>query len=151
MDKASLAETLKAHRVWFDSLGLEGVQAVFNGKDLTGADFSGASLVEAQFQGALLCRADFSNADLRGANFQDANLEGALFLDCNLEEADLMWSQARNAHWTGANFCGTYLQGADLRDAAGLQYDQIAIAVIDEDTQLPADILIDDLKRADLS
>ncbi|QPJ65369.1 MAG: pentapeptide repeat-containing protein [Candidatus Nitrohelix vancouverensis] len=149
MDKASLAEALKAHRVWFDSLGHEGTQAVFNGKDLSGADFSEALLVEAQFQGALLCGANFAGADLRGANFQDANLEGALFFDSNLEEADLMWSVAKKARWKGAKFNGTYLQGADLREAADLQYEQLAKAMLDEDTHLPADILIDDLKRED--
>jgi uncharacterized protein YjbI with pentapeptide repeats len=73
-------------------------------------DLSGAFIRRTDLSGANLSRADCKNAIFRGANFRDAKLDG------------------------------TILKGADLSGARNLTRAQIASAVIDEFTILPADI-----------
>lgn len=76
-----------------------------------------------KLHGAFIRRTDLSGASLRGANLAGADASSALF---------------RNADFDGASLDGTILRGADLSGAANLTEDQIAAAVWDETTRLPA-------------
>jgi uncharacterized protein YjbI with pentapeptide repeats len=75
--------------------------------------------------GAALPRVDLSDTDLEGANFAGTDLTGA----------DLRRVNLRNAKLKGA-----ILRGTDLREAENLTWEQLADAVIDETTRLPADL-----------
>jgi len=85
--------------------------------DVRGAFLRRTDLSNANLERANLARADFSNASLRGANFKDANLEG------------------------------TVLKGADLTDARNLTLSQLAKAIVDETTTLPAHLSIKKLSE----
>jgi len=74
-------------------------------------------------RGAYLRRTDLSNA-----NLESANLSGANFTDAIL----------RGANFKNAILQGTILSGADLTDAKNLTRAQLAAAIIDERTRLPA-------------
>jgi uncharacterized protein YjbI with pentapeptide repeats len=76
-------------------------------------------------RGAFVRRTDLSGASLRGANLSNADASGALF---------------RNADFEGARLVGTILRGADLTGARNLTIEQLATAVIDDETRLPAHI-----------
>ena len=80
------------------------------------------ALPRVDLRGAFLRRTDLSRASLR-----DANLSGADFTRAIFREADLR----------GAQLTGTVLHGADLTFATNLTIDQLASAIIDEDTLLP--------------
>lgn len=73
--------------------------------------------------GAYLQRTDFSHTD-----FELGNLAGADFTQASL----------RGSNFRGAVLAGTILRGADLSDADNLTPEQLAQAVIDETTKLPA-------------
>ena len=74
-------------------------------------------------RGAFIRRTDLSGADLTGADLSGADASGALF---------------RGADFKDARLAGTVLNGADLTDARNLTEAQLASAVIDEHTRLPA-------------
>lgn len=74
-------------------------------------------------RGAFIRRTDLSRAVLRGANFDRADARGALFVGADFRDATLN---------------GTNLTGADLTDAENLTEEQLAVAIIDETTILPA-------------
>jgi uncharacterized protein YjbI with pentapeptide repeats len=78
-------------------------------------------------------RLDLHGAYLRGTDVSNANLKGA-----NLSGADFTEANFPGSDFTGANLSGTILRGADLTDATNLTKDQIAAAIIDERTKLPA-------------
>ena len=72
--------------------------------------------------GAFVRRADLSGASLRGANMSEADATGAIFRDVDFKDARLR---------------GTILRGADLEGAKNLTLEQLAEAIIDDDTRLP--------------
>ena len=74
-------------------------------------------------EGAFIRRTNLSDADLSGANLSRVDASGALF---------------RNSDFRGARLIGTILRGADLTGARNLTLAQLAEAVIDDQTQLPA-------------
>jgi uncharacterized protein YjbI with pentapeptide repeats len=76
-----------------------------------------------KLNGAFIRRVDLSDAILRGANLSRADASGALF---------------RNSDFAGANLEGTILKGADLTGAVNLTEEQLAVAIIDDGTRLPA-------------
>lgn len=73
--------------------------------------------------GAFVRRADLSGASLRGANMAGADATNAIL---------------RGADFRDAILRGTILRGADLTDAKNLTVEQLAEAIIDGDTLLPA-------------
>jgi uncharacterized protein YjbI with pentapeptide repeats len=75
--------------------------------------------------GAFIRRTNLSNASLRGADLSRADATGASF---------------RHADFAGACLKGTILKGADLTGAINLTEAQLADAIIDEETRLPAHI-----------
>ncbi len=73
-----------------------------------------------------------SGISLRRANFSAADLRRV-----NLSGADFSEVDFRGANLSGANLSGTNLSGANLRHAVGMTKEQIELAFIDEQTQLP--------------
>lgn len=73
--------------------------------------------------GAFIRRTDLSRANLANANFAGADCTAVNFRGANLR---------------GTNLKGTILRGADLTDVRNLTWEQLAEAVIDETTRLPA-------------
>ncbi len=73
--------------------------------------------------GAFIRRTDFSGASLRDANMSGADATRAIF---------------RGADFKGARLHGTILRSADLEGAKNLTLEQLAEAVIDDQTRLPS-------------
>ena len=76
-------------------------------------------------RGAFVRRTDLSGANLRGADLSNADATGASF---------------RNADFQDARLVGTILRAADLTGARNLTVDQLAAAIVDDETRLPAHI-----------
>ena len=75
---------------------------------------------------------------LSGAFIRRTNLDGANLSHANLSEADLSGASARRANFSHARMTKTVLRGTDLTDAQNLTIEQLAEAVIDQDTKLPS-------------
>lgn len=76
-----------------------------------------------QLPGVFIRRTDWA-----GANLTEADLSGA----------DASHANFANVNFRDANLDGTILRGADLTGARNLTQEQLARAVIDEATKLPA-------------
>ena len=83
-----------------------------------------------QIQGFVL---DLSGAKLRRTNLSRANLTRA-----NLSYADLTGANLKGANLADAILTGTILRGADLSEVRNLNKEQLAAAVVDDTTILPA-------------
>ena len=94
------------------------------------SDLRGANLKSARLDGAILRKANFA-----GSNLRHAVLDGADLCRANLSGADL-----RDASMVGAFLKRANLRGADLSTARGLTAAQIAEALGDAHTKLPAEI-----------
>ncbi|MFE0173226.1 pentapeptide repeat-containing protein [Streptomyces sp. NPDC059002] len=84
-----------------------------------------------------LCRADLRGADLSGAILNSADLRSANLAQARLDGAGLFKADLRDALLADTTLLGADLSGADLRDAGQLTAQQLAGAVIDDQTQLP--------------
>jgi hypothetical protein len=105
--------------------------------DLWRTNLSDAQLWQAQLTGAFLGRANLNNASLWQANLTGAYLWQANLQDTNFDEANLSGANLSGANLKGANLKGANLQGADLRAVTELTKEQLDLAIVDEDTQLP--------------
>lgn len=76
--------------------------------------------------------------NLSGAFIRRTRLDRAVLVDANLSRADLTGASVREADLKGARLRKTILNGADLTGAANLTLDQLAEAVIDDETKLPS-------------
>jgi uncharacterized protein YjbI with pentapeptide repeats len=101
--------------------------------DLAAADLSGADLSETRSSAPFLQGANFRRAKMAGADLSGSYLAGICF-----DEADLRGASLRGCNLTNASFDGCHLGGADLATAT-LKRGQIAKAITDGDTKLPAD------------
>jgi uncharacterized protein YjbI with pentapeptide repeats len=84
--------------------------------------------------------------DLSGARVRRTNLSNTNLARANLSHADLTGANLRGANLADAILKGTILRGADLSGAVNLTKKQLASAVIDETTVLPA--YLQDLKSS---
>jgi uncharacterized protein YjbI with pentapeptide repeats len=116
--KAILKDVLTAHSAWLRSEGKEGRRAELRGALLQEADLHDVDLREADLQGAKL-----SVADLMRTNLSRANLQGVDFWMADMKDTNLV---------------GALLQGANLSDVTNLTAGQIASAITDDTTILPA-------------
>ena len=78
--------------------------------------------------------------DLSGAKVRRTNLSQTNLTHANLSHADLTGANLRGANLAGAILTGTILRGADLSGVINLTKEQLAVAVIDDTTILPAKI-----------
>jgi len=76
--------------------------------------------------------------DLSGARVRQTNLSHANLTRANLSHADLTGANLRGANLAGAILTGTILRGADLSEVRNLTEEQLAGAVVDDTTILPA-------------
>ncbi|MEV0317144.1 pentapeptide repeat-containing protein [Streptomyces sp. NPDC050658] len=90
-----------------------------------------------------LCRADLRGADLRDAILNSADLSRTNLAGVRLDDAGLVEADLRGALLAETTLLGTDLSGADLRDTRSLTARQLAGAVIDEETRLPAPLASD--------
>lgn len=127
-------------------------KAVFWGADLTGAVFEdsnlrGAAFEYANLEGAVLRRCNLDYAYFGGAKLKGATLEGASLVEAEFWIADLEMADLTDTNLDGAVFWRTelmdtlldraYLKDVNLAEAKGLTCDQIATAIIDQNTKLP--------------
>lgn len=76
--------------------------------------------------------------DLRGAFIRYTDFSNAILRDGDLSNADLTGAKLRNSDFAGTRLNGAFLDGADLTGARNLTIAQLASAIIDEHTRLPA-------------
>jgi len=76
--------------------------------------------------------------DLHGAFVRRLDLSGASLRDANLTKVDATNAIFRGADFAGARLDGATLKGADLTEAKNLTLEQLARAIIDSNTALPA-------------
>ncbi|MFC7616094.1 pentapeptide repeat-containing protein [Actinokineospora soli] len=92
-----------------------------------------SALARRGLRGPDLAGADLIGRDLRGRALRGASLRGALLVGADLRRVDL-----HRADLTGADLRGADLRGADLRGALFVTRPQLAAAVGDAATRLPA-------------
>lgn len=133
---------------------------MFYYSNLTGASFAGARLDGA---GLSFCRSDkitaFTRASARGAHFVNATYTHGWFLAADLTDADFYGCDLSgsdfgrryaeegvpplppaimtNVRLTRARLDGTNLRGVDLSTVRGMQPEQLAAAITDENTIAP--------------
>lgn len=76
--------------------------------------------------------------DLHGAFIRYTDLSNAVLRDGDLSNADLTGARLHNSDFEGTRLDGAILNGADLTGARNLTVAQLASAIIDEHTRLPA-------------
>lgn len=81
---------------------------------------------------------DLPTLDLHGAFIRRTDLSRARLRNANLSGADATNASFTDADFQGAHLSGTILRGADLTGAHNLTLEQLASAIIDENTLLPA-------------
>ena len=111
--------------------------ASFDRANLTGARLARANLTSSSLEGAALPGAVLSGASLTEAELADADLAEAQLVGADLSRASLRRAELRDASLNGA-----VLDGADLSGARNLTQDQLAHAVGDADTLLPAGLRV---------
>ncbi|MBD3243475.1 MAG: hypothetical protein GF331_22990 [Chitinivibrionales bacterium] len=129
-----------------DSARLYAVTEYTNRDSLLGAiqagrrSFAGCSMKELDLAGMNLAFLDLSDADLEGCDLRDAMLLGARLRNASLRKAYL---RKANLQWTDLNgtvFADAYLTLADLREAKGLELNQLKRAHNLYGTRLEADL-----------
>jgi uncharacterized protein YjbI with pentapeptide repeats len=118
------------------------IDANLSEADLTAADLTAADLGGANLAGANLLRANLSGTDLFRAGLSEANLYEARLSEANSSEADLSGADLSGAILSGADLSGAILSRAnlskaDLSGAIGVNQEQLAEAITDEETKLP--------------
>jgi hypothetical protein len=116
--------------------------ANLTGADLSGANLWGAALDHAALSGADLTAATLSEATLFGADLHGANLADASLAGANLHGADLREATLGGADLFDADLFRATLSGADLASVTGLTQAHLDSACGDEDTKLPAGLII---------
>jgi uncharacterized protein YjbI with pentapeptide repeats len=145
-----LADVHGAHLWRADLRGANFLLADLTGANLTEADLTGADLSQANGRGAVLEKAtlagakfvcaqlyeaDLTEADLTRANLRSAQLRGAILRNARLRGADI-----GDASFEVAVLDGADLRGVDLSEATGLTREQLARAITDSQTRLPAEL-----------
>jgi hypothetical protein len=128
--------------------------AYLENADLRGMDLSEADLQHAHLEGADLMGTRLEGADLLGAHLASADLCAAHMQEVQLQKADLRnavlsHADLRGASLMGANLKGTLLtctrlEGADLSAVRGATREQLAAAITDSRTKLPAPTFLED-------
>jgi uncharacterized protein YjbI with pentapeptide repeats len=109
--------------------------------DLSRADMRDIKAEHAVFSFASLEQTDFSSAKLAEANATGAQFKGTILMDADLRNADLRGAFFNGAIFRGADITGANVAGADLRGALGLTADQVCSTHGWQAAQLDADVL----------
>ncbi len=143
-----------------NSFAIEALRQIQEREWLEDGSLRGALLIGANLQKASLWRADF-----RGAHFEYADLSLAILNDANLSEAYLIGTNLEGTRLKRANLIGAFLNAArmtdnvygeifvaslentDLRGAnlmgSDVTAEQLATAILDEETRMPNGTLYD--------
>ena len=151
----SLGDVLQKHALWLSSNGTAGARADLRGMNLEGAEGGHGEVLAGR---VVLTGVDLRQADLRDMKMRNVDLTGANLQDARLDQSNLRWGVLANADLRRANFSRANLQAADLRgadldqanfaqaDLSGADLTsarcvtqmQLAAAIVDEQTKLPA-------------
>ena len=151
----SITDVLQKHALWLSSNGTKGARADLRGTNLevAGGGYGAVLVGRVVLAGVDLRQADLRDTKLRDIDFTGANLEDVRFDRSNLRWGVLANAYLRRANFTGANlqsadlkgadlnqvnFTATDLTGADLAGARCVTRMQLAAAIVDEQTKLPA-------------
>lgn len=74
---------------------------------------------------------------LRGVFMRRSDWSGSNMTDGDISGADLSHANLTDVNFERTNLAGTILRGADLTGARNLTHEQLAGAVIDDQTRLP--------------
>ena len=102
------------------------------GTDLSGSDLRCANLSQARLWNANLSGADLIASNLNGADLRGADLSGVRLWNANLRGACLIASNLNGSDLSRAN-----LKNAILSEAKNITDEQLAGAILDENTILP--------------
>lgn len=124
---------------------------VAHGVRLSEANLSWAQLQDSRFGGAVLSGASLYGTRLQEVTLNEADLTGAQLQQATVQDGNLRDADLRGAKLSEVNLRGVIMNGADLRGADlvttsvgaraqpyGLTARQLALAVIDGETVLPA-------------
>ena len=151
----SISDVLQRHALWLSSNGKDGARADLRGMNLevAGGGYGAVLVGRVVLAGVDLRQADLRETKLRNIDFTGANLEDVRFDRSNLRWGVLANAELRGANFTGANlqsadlkgadlnhvnFTATDLTGADLAGARCVTRMQLAPAIVDDQTKLPA-------------
>ena len=114
-----LENILAKHKLWLESIKVDGEKADLTEADLTGADLTGANLTEANLTEANLRGADLIGANLRYANLIGAHLRYANLIGVNLRYAYLsdteVYTLSLGKHFVFAHFGNQYDEGSYVK------------------------------------
>lgn len=85
--------------------GIQVVNSLFNGCNLSAVRFSGARLVNAHFETSKLHKADFSRARLVNIDFSDSDLSQADFSNARFVNVDFGEADLSGATWNDGRVC----------------------------------------------
>ncbi len=111
-----IGDVLRRHKVWVDSDGSDGEQAVLDGAALEGIRLSKAELRGADMVGAMLVRTDFSDSDLT-----EVRLARSRIVEVRLTRANLTRTQFNEAELSLVDFTFCNIHGADFSDSKIVQ------------------------------
>ncbi|WP_042473851.1 pentapeptide repeat-containing protein [Bacillus ndiopicus] len=124
--KEELIQLLESHKIWLDTLGLEGKKLVLDEVKLTDVDvikyplnqayitdciFNNMNLINIEMYSSTICSSSFVFANLENADFYKADVSYANFTNANLQNADISES----------TFEVVMLKGAILKGVRGLE------------------------------
>ena len=151
----SISDVLQRHALWFSSNGRDGARADLRGMNLEGAEgghgevlvgrfvLAGVDLRQADLRETKLRNIDFTGANLEDVRFERSNLRWGVLANADLQRANFTGANLQSADLKGAdlnqvNFTATDLTGADLAGARCVTRMQLAPAIVDDQTKLPA-------------
>jgi uncharacterized protein YjbI with pentapeptide repeats len=151
----SINDVLQRRALWLSSNGTDGARADLRGMNLEGADGAHGEVLVGR---VVLAGVDLRQADLRDTKLRNIDFTGANLEDVRFDRSNVRWGLLENADLSGANFSGANLQaadlkgadlnhvnftqadltGADLTGARCVTQTQLAAAIVDAQTKLPA-------------
>ena len=151
----SISDVLQRHALWLSSNGRDGARADLRGMNLEGAEgghgevlvgrfvLAGVDLRQADLRETKLRNIDFTGANLEDVRFDRSNLRWGVLANADLQRANFTGANLQSADLKGAdlnqvNFTATDLTGADLAGARCVTRMQLAPAIVDDQTKLPA-------------
>jgi uncharacterized protein YjbI with pentapeptide repeats len=151
----SITEVLESHALWLRSNGRDGARANLRGMNLEGAEgghgevlvgrvvLAGVDLRQADLRETKLRSIDWTGANLEDVRFDRSNLRWGVLANADLGHANFTGANLQSADLKGAdldqvNFTATDLTGADLTGARCVTAMQLAPAIVDDQTKLPA-------------
>lgn len=118
---------LKAHKLWWDTKGHLGEQAVFKNvsitekyfarRDLQGVIFENIRCTYTSFYKANLHSAEFKNVHFYLVRFNDAILTGVKFWLCNITDTAYLYADLKNAAFTSTTLIDVDFRCSNLRYA----------------------------------